>query len=120
MAFYRAVLAQATGQVVPVHIIAVEKRPPFRCGVWQLDEGALAPPEAWLRPPADLAADFWDELGQQALRRTAEVAEACRFGGQDWGFGVLTFPRWEGGDARAVEREETGPPQGLRSQQQAG
>ena len=36
MAFYRAVLAQVLdGLLVPVHIIAVEKKEPFRCGVWR-------------------------------------------------------------------------------------
>jgi len=42
LAFYRAVLAEALGAVVPVHIIAVEKRPPFRCGLWRLNEDSLA------------------------------------------------------------------------------
>ncbi len=43
MAFYQAVLGQALdGQLVPVHIIAVEKREPFRCGVWRLPECTLA------------------------------------------------------------------------------
>ena len=41
MAFYRAVLAALTGQVYPVHIIAIEKKEPFRCGVWRLDDQAL-------------------------------------------------------------------------------
>ena len=31
---YRAVLTQATGQCMPVHLIAVEKKEPYRCGVW--------------------------------------------------------------------------------------
>lgn len=34
--FYRALIAEASGQVLPVHIVAVEKREPFRCGVWQV------------------------------------------------------------------------------------
>lgn len=43
MAFYRAVLAQAIGgTLAPVHLIAVEKKAPFRCGVWRLAEDALA------------------------------------------------------------------------------
>lgn len=42
LAFYRAVLAQAAGQELPVHLIAVEKREPFRCGVWRLSEDVLA------------------------------------------------------------------------------
>ncbi len=41
MAFYRAMLAAATGWLAPVHIIAVEKKEPFRCGVWTLDTGCL-------------------------------------------------------------------------------
>lgn len=42
MAFYQAVLAQAIGEQVPVHIIAVEKKEPFRCGVWRITDPALA------------------------------------------------------------------------------
>jgi hypothetical protein len=34
LAFYRAMIARACGSVLPVHIIAVEKREPYRCGVW--------------------------------------------------------------------------------------
>ena len=42
MAFYRSVLAVALkGQLVPVHFIAVEKKEPFRCGVWQVGENTL-------------------------------------------------------------------------------
>jgi len=42
MAFYQAVLGKALhGLFAPVHIIAVEKREPFRCGVWMLDEKTL-------------------------------------------------------------------------------
>lgn len=36
VAFYRALLAAVSGHVLPVHIVAVEKREPFRCGVWQV------------------------------------------------------------------------------------
>lgn len=36
LAFYRALLAVVSGVALPVHIIAVEKREPFRCGVWQI------------------------------------------------------------------------------------
>ena len=42
MAFYQSVLAQAIGQYVPVHIVAVEKREPFRCGVWRISDETLA------------------------------------------------------------------------------
>lgn len=51
LAFYRAVFARATASpartvgvaltYVPVHIIAVEKREPYRCGVWLVSEDAL-------------------------------------------------------------------------------
>ena len=43
MAFYRAVLAQVLdGLLVPVHIVAVEKKEPFRCGVWRVSDDTLA------------------------------------------------------------------------------
>jgi hypothetical protein len=41
MAFYRAVMAQAIHSLLPVHMIAVEKKEPFRCGVWLMDEQIL-------------------------------------------------------------------------------
>jgi hypothetical protein len=42
MAFYRSVLAQRLdGLLVPVHLVAVEKREPFRCGVWRLSDDTL-------------------------------------------------------------------------------
>jgi hypothetical protein len=36
VAFYRAVLAARTGSQMPVHFIAVEKKEPYRCGVWHV------------------------------------------------------------------------------------
>ncbi|MFA7235760.1 MAG: PD-(D/E)XK nuclease-like domain-containing protein [Phycisphaeraceae bacterium] len=42
MAFYRAVLAQVIDQFVPVHLVAVEKKEPFRCGVWRVSDDTLA------------------------------------------------------------------------------
>lgn len=41
VAFYRAVLKQVISLPMPVYFVAVEKRPPFRCGVWQIHEDAL-------------------------------------------------------------------------------
>ncbi|KAA0215793.1 MAG: hypothetical protein DYG94_06510 [Leptolyngbya sp. PLA3] len=41
LAFYRALLAVVSGVTLPVHIIAVEKREPFRCGVWQIASRCL-------------------------------------------------------------------------------
>lgn len=45
MAFYRAVLRQASGLSLPVFMIAVEKREPFRCGVWKIDSDILGQAE---------------------------------------------------------------------------
>lgn len=42
MAFYQAVLERAMGKRAPVHMIAVEKKEPFRCGVWLLSDDTLA------------------------------------------------------------------------------
>ena len=33
---------RSIGQLVPVHIIAVEKKEPFRCGVWRVSDDTLA------------------------------------------------------------------------------
>jgi hypothetical protein len=39
--FYRALVAETSGHLLPVHIVAVEKREPFRCGVWQVAPAVL-------------------------------------------------------------------------------
>lgn len=41
MAFYQSVLHAAIGQYVPIHFIAVEKKEPYRCGVWRLSDDTL-------------------------------------------------------------------------------
>ena len=41
LAFYRALLALQIGDVLPVYLIAVEKREPFRCGVWRIEPSVL-------------------------------------------------------------------------------
>jgi len=41
MAFYRAVLARVIGSNLSAYLIAVEKREPFRCGVWCMGEDVL-------------------------------------------------------------------------------
>ncbi len=41
LAFYRAVIREATGRTVPVHIVAVEKNEPFSTGVWSITPEAL-------------------------------------------------------------------------------
>lgn len=42
VAFYRAVLAQVIGVGMPVFFIAVEKKEPYRCGLWHVAEDSLA------------------------------------------------------------------------------
>ena len=42
MAFYQAVLKEAIGEYAPVHLIAVEKKEPFRCGIWRVSDDCLA------------------------------------------------------------------------------
>jgi len=46
LAFYREVVVEASGVELECHLIAIEKREPYRCGVWQLSRRLL-----------DLAAD---------------------------------------------------------------
>lgn len=46
LAFYRALIAEVAAIVLPVHLIAVEKREPFRCGVWQIAPHVLDAAEA--------------------------------------------------------------------------
>jgi hypothetical protein len=41
LAFYRAIIREATGKTVPVHIIAVEKNEPYSTGVWKLADEVL-------------------------------------------------------------------------------
>jgi len=41
LAFYRAIIREATDNTVSVHIIAVEKNEPFSAGVWKLTEEVL-------------------------------------------------------------------------------
>lgn len=74
--------------------------------------GRLAPgehdSEGWLRGDDDMAATFWGEAGERALAQARELAEAARFDAAGWGYGVLSFPRWEGDDPRpaaAILRE---------------
>lgn len=42
LAFYHAVVERLTGTAFPVHLVAVEKRQPFRAGVWVVSEQTLA------------------------------------------------------------------------------
>ena len=42
VAVYQSVFGVAVDEHVPVHLIAVEKAEPFRCGVWRVTENTLA------------------------------------------------------------------------------
>ena len=42
LAFYRAVLMQVTGITIPVYLLGVEKKEPFRAGVWKIMDDVLA------------------------------------------------------------------------------
>lgn len=72
LAFYRAVLFAASGSTFPVHIVAVEKKEPYRVGVWKVDTGALdhAEPEnarAIFRLKNCATANTWP-TGYEAVR----------------------------------------------------
>ena len=41
LSFYRSVLQQVTPQHISVFLIAIEKRQPFRCGVWRVGDDVL-------------------------------------------------------------------------------
>jgi hypothetical protein len=42
LAFYRTMLAEVTGELVPARLVAIEKSEPFRCGVWLVAPDVLA------------------------------------------------------------------------------
>jgi len=42
MAFYREVIRIVRGEQYPVYFLAVEKKPPYICGVWLIDESVLS------------------------------------------------------------------------------
>lgn len=76
VAFYRALVSVASGNVLPVHVVAVEKREPFRVGVWRIAPEVLDQAQAQ------------NEEAMADLRR-------CRATG-DW------FTRYEG--LRVIDR----------------
>jgi hypothetical protein len=41
LAFYWKMLLLSLGEAAAVHIVAVEKQVPYRCGVWQIPQGLL-------------------------------------------------------------------------------
>ena len=41
LSFYRSLLAQVLGRKAPCFFVAVEKRPPYRAGVWRVTEAVL-------------------------------------------------------------------------------
>ena len=77
MAFYQCVLDAAIGQLVPVYVIAVEKKEPFRCGVWQVTSETLlmarAENEAAIeRLKESKASDHWP-TGYEEMRMLSIV-----------------------------------------------
>jgi len=76
VAFYRALVAIAGGHLLPVHIVAVEKREPFRVGVWRI------------------APEVLDQAQAQNEEAMAELRR-CRATG-NW------FPRYE--ELRVLDR----------------
>ena len=72
LAFYRALVAAVSGRRPDVHIIAVEKREPYRVGVWRisdfaLDEATVENRAAISRLLACREADTWP-TGFEAIR----------------------------------------------------
>jgi hypothetical protein len=72
LAFYRALVVCVAGTVLPVHVIAVEKREPFRCGVWLMGEnvlefGLIENEEAISRLKTHRERDHWP-TGYEAIR----------------------------------------------------
>lgn len=72
MAFYRALIFQATGVIVPVFFIAVEKREPHRTGVFAIAPDVLTAAQkeneqAMERLALCRATDNWP-TGYEALR----------------------------------------------------
>jgi hypothetical protein len=72
MAFYRAVLMQVIGIVMPVYLIGVEKKEPFRTGVWKIMDDILAQAQkenemAIERLKRCLATDTWP-TGYEEIR----------------------------------------------------
>lgn len=59
LAFYRAVVREATGITVPVSIIAVEKNEPFRAGVWELSPAVLDEAERINNAAIDRLLTYW-------------------------------------------------------------
>jgi hypothetical protein len=41
LAFYRSLLMLASGGSFPIYLVAVEKREPYRCGVWRIAQNVL-------------------------------------------------------------------------------
>jgi len=64
VAFYRAVLAQVVGKLMPVCLIAVEKKEPYRCGFWKVTDDTLTVAQkeneaAIQRLRRSMASDHW-------------------------------------------------------------
>ena len=72
LAFYRSLVSETTGQTLPVYLIAIEKREPFRCGVWLIGQDVLGAAERENRESIKrlrdcMANDRWP-TGYESLR----------------------------------------------------
>jgi len=77
LAFYRAVTLMVIDTTVPVYVIAVEKREPFRCGVWLVGEEVLGiaeteNDEAMRRLAESRRHDVWP-TGYEELRTLDQI-----------------------------------------------
>lgn len=72
LAFYRAVLREVIDEMMSVHIIAVEKKEPYRCGVWRVGNdvlgGARADNEEAIAQLRDCQASGVWPTGYEAIR----------------------------------------------------
>ena len=80
LAFYHAVLKQASGRDVPCRIVAVEKAEPFRCGVWRLPDWTVERAERenlgrMERLRECIEADYWPEPAAWQSERTLDFRD---------------------------------------------
>jgi hypothetical protein len=64
MAFYRSMVRRFTGESPQVRFVVIEKREPYRCGVWRVSEKTLRRKESWVRRKLEeyracQERDFW-------------------------------------------------------------
>ena len=68
LAFYQNVIGKATNQFVNVYLIAVEKREPYRCGVWQITTTATSSERGNLRRYASITSRDCNTQGKLIMK----------------------------------------------------